>query len=62
MTTLSLSPLSSWLLWGGALITVTVWIVHRSRARSQRLFVDRPAAILATLHQDHTHQHELDGA
>jgi len=62
VTNLSLSPLASWLLWGGALITVTAWIVRRSRARSQRLFVDRPAAILATLHQDTSHQHESDSA
>jgi hypothetical protein len=27
VTTLSLSPLASWLLWGGALITVTAWVI-----------------------------------
>jgi hypothetical protein len=60
VTTLSLSPAASWLLWGGALITVTVWIVRRSKARSYREFVEKPNAILATLRQDASHQHEQD--
>jgi len=62
VSTLALSPLASWALWGGALITVTVWIVRRSRARSQRLFVDEPNARVLALRHHHINDHTQDAA